>query len=219
MNRLVQPFVWHSFDARRILPSNFEDQIFQVANEFSKAKKIIPTSVTSREASDVKELPVLTVEGLVVREQLPWLAELYENEFRELGQRCEPEPVVTAKDERYALNLNIQRGKAMRYEAHVDSNPLQGLLYITSHPESSGGELVVGNRLDASSVDEIEADSTRVYPVRGHLIFFNASKHSHYVAPLKSDSATRIVVAMNYYTPSNPEDARPADLNDHLGIK
>ena len=218
MSDLVQPFTWHGFDVRRILPSAFAEQIFDVANEFAKAKTIVPTSVISREGSDVKELPVLTVGGSVIREQLPWLVSLYENEFRDLGQRCETEPVSIAKDERYAINLNVQRGKVMRYEAHVDSNPLEGLLYVTTHPEGAGGELVVGNRLDVSGIEEIEADNTRVYPVSGHLIFFNASKHSHYVAPLRSENDTRIVIAMNFYTPNNPEEARPADLNDHLGI-
>jgi len=67
-------------------------------------------------------------------------------------------------------------------------------------------------------VGEVDQNASRIYPNSGHLIFFDARKHSHYVAPLVSLDAMRVVVAMNFYTPSCPESARPADLDAHLGL-
>jgi hypothetical protein len=39
--------------------------------------------------------------------------------------------VYAAADERYGTVLNVQRGTAMRFECHVDSNPVTGLLFCT----------------------------------------------------------------------------------------
>ena len=50
----------------------------------------------------------------------------------------------------------------------------------------------------------------------GVLVFFDASAHSHYVRQLTNDGDTRVVVAMNFYTPALPEEARPPDLTPHL---
>ena len=51
------------------------------------------------------------------------------------------ENLCVAEDERYAINIKLQKGKKMRYECHVDSNPI--LLYLTENPEGNRGELVV----------------------------------------------------------------------------
>ena len=50
--------------------------------------------------------------------------------------------VVPALDDRYGVVLNVQRGTAMRFECHVGSNPLTGLLFCTEHLAGAGGELV-----------------------------------------------------------------------------
>ena len=143
-------------------------------------------------------------------------ASLYEGWFRELGQLVCAEPLSIATDERITINLNLQRGSAMRYECHVDSNPLEGLLYVTDHPPGTGGELVVSHRLTARTVPEVDESAAIVYPRAGHLLFFDARQRAHYVRSLTSEDAVRVVVAMNFYTPSCPESSRPPDLNRHL---
>ena len=40
---------------------------------------------------------------------------------------------MAAADDRYGVVLNVQRGTKMRFECHVDSNPLTGLLFCTDH--------------------------------------------------------------------------------------
>jgi hypothetical protein len=164
----------------------------------------------------VEGVPVSTVGGETVRRLAPWLFQLYENEFRLLAETTTDETIVTASRDRVAVNLNVQRGSSMRYEAHVDSNPVEGLLYVTDHPAGSGGELVVAQSEQAVGVEEIDKSAARIYPVAGHLIFFDARRHAHYVRSLSSNQGIRVVAAMNFYTPSCPESARPPDLDRHL---
>jgi hypothetical protein len=212
-------FRWHCFDVSTRLPSKWSESVHLVAARLAREKTLRPTSVTSREASGNLELPVLTVGGITVQTELPWLDRLYRSLFLELAQSLTVEEVRPATDQRYALNLNVQRGATMRYECHVDSNPIEGLLYITTHGPGNGGELVVSNVGDVGSPEEVDRDATCIYPISGHLIFFDARRHSHYVRPLNDPNMVRIVVAMNYYTQSCPESSRPSDLNEHLGIE
>lgn len=216
MEEFREPFVWHGFDVRGALPEGWREKILTTAEGYATERQLTPTSVTSREDAGVSRITVRTVGGRLVGSHLPWLMELYRGYFRDLAQRLVSEPITTAADERIAVNLNVQRGRGMRYECHVDSNPLEGLLYVTSHPEGQGGELVVANTLTARSVEEVDRDCSIVYPQSGHLIFFDARRHAHYVRQLREELAVRVVVAMNFYTPSCAEADRPADLNDHL---
>jgi NAD(P)-dependent dehydrogenase (short-subunit alcohol dehydrogenase family) len=101
-------------------------------------------------------VPTLTVGGRVLRERAPRLYELYRGEFRSLGEAVAGQPIVCAADDRHGAVLNVQRGGHLRYECHVDSNPLGGLLYVTTHPPGAGGELVVARRPQAHSIAEVD---------------------------------------------------------------
>lgn len=188
----------------------------RVAERSSSERTLTPTSVTSREARIDLQIPVLTVAGAKLRTEIPWLYELYCSRLREIAQQLTSEEVSTAEDVRYGINLNVQRGRSMRYECHVDSNPIQGMLYFTDHPPGTGGELVVSNRGDVAGKDEVDADATRIYPVAGHLLLFDARRHTHYVEGVEDETGWRVAAAMNFYTESAPESDRPADLNRHL---
>lgn len=210
------PFLWHCFDLRSELPDNWQRNILAVAERHAKKRTLVPTSVTSREENVSTEIPVLTVGGASVADELPWLYELYRSRFRDLAQALTTEEVQTADDIRYGINLNVQRGTNMRYECHVDSNPIQGMFYVTEHPPGSGGELVVSNVGDVNGKNAVDADATRIYPVAGYLVLFDARNHTHYVAGVCTTSGLRVAAAMNFYTPQAPESARPPDLDQHL---
>lgn len=213
---MLDRFSWRSYDLSTVLPARWQDSIMELANRRASNRVLMPTHSTSREARDVERLPVSSVSGEALRDELPWLYELYKGLFRDLAQLGSLEPVVTAIDDSYGAVLNIQRGPHMRYECHVDSNPIEGLLYVTTHPPGSGGELVVANSPAARSVDDVDQDASVVYPVAGNLIFFDARRFAHYVRPLRGADDVRIVVAMNFYTPSSSEGDRPQGLSDHL---
>ncbi len=104
----------------------------------------------------------------------------------------------------------------MRFECHVDSNPLTGLLFCTDQSAGAGGELVFAHDPTAADIDSVDRDCTVIRPHAGHLIFFDGRDHPHYARPLASDSAMRIVAVMNFYTESCPESTRPLELNRHL---
>ncbi|MCW5939870.1 MAG: 2OG-Fe(II) oxygenase [Fimbriimonadaceae bacterium] len=212
---MIDRFSWRSYDLNTLLPADWQQAILNVSED-AIAKTLKPRSVTSREGDPDLSIPVLTVDGTTVRHRLPWLYSLYEGLFRDLAQLGTHEPVSVAANAVYGATLNVQRGVKMRYECHVDSNPIEGLLYVTDHPKGSGGELVVANSTMANSVSEVDADCSVVYPASGNLIFFDARRFAHYVRPLTSDSAVRVVVAMNFYTPSSSEADRPKDLSGHL---
>lgn len=210
------PFSWHATDVRNLLPPKWQTMLIGIANQFSVDKSLIPASVTSRESPGISKVTVTTVGGTILSREAAWLNDLYRNEFRRLAERFFGCHVSCARDERIGINLNIQRGSTQRYEAHVDSNPIEGLLYVTDHAPGEGGELVVANGSDAIGIEQIEAECSRIYPTAGHLIFFDAREHPHFVSPLNSDTAIRIVVAMNFFTNYCSEADRPPDLNEHL---
>jgi hypothetical protein len=123
---------------------------------------------------------------------------------------------VPARDDRYGVVLNVQHGTGMRFECHVDSNPLTGLLFCTDHPAGAGGELVFAHDLAAVDIDAVNRDCSVIRPQAGHLIFFDGRRHPHYARPLVSGSEVRVVAVMNFYTESFPESTRPLELNRHL---
>jgi hypothetical protein len=208
-------FTWVTSQVGGLLPPDWREQLVETAMKDSKFKVLTASSVTSREEHPDVEIPSYTVDGRALREAAPWLTDLYHSTFRDLAAQFCGQLVDTARNELYGAVLNMQRGP-MTYECHVDSNPVQGLLYVTTHAPGDGGELVVGRQSDAHSTAAVEADCEVIYPVAGHLHFFDGRRWPHYVRPLREASAVRVVVAMNFYTEDSPESARPADLDEHL---
>ncbi|MCO1658884.1 2OG-Fe(II) oxygenase [Pseudonocardia humida] len=212
----LEIFRWHTFNVRSILPQDWASQLLSIAEHHAQQITLIPDSPTSREVSDVTEVPTATVDGIVLSREAPWLLDLYRGPFRDLGQTVVQETLSPAGDPKIAANLNVQTGIKMRYEAHVDTNPLQGMLYVTDHPPGDGGELVVAQDVHAVGTVGIDSNASVIYPTSGCLIFFDARRNPHYVRPLRRRGATRVAVAMNFYTPSCPESSRPPDLTTHL---
>jgi len=210
----VQPrFRWTTFDVTGSLPPNWQVEISSVAEkaDFGDFPK---TPILSREAPDVSYIPRGRVHAAEVREHLPWLHQAYRGEFRDLAAEAARESVLPASDDRYGIVLNVQQGTTMRFECHVDSNPLTGLLFCTDHPV--GGELVFAHDAEAAGTAGVDQDCSVIRPHAGHLIFFDARGHPHYARHLTADSETRIVAVMNFYTESFPESTRPPELNRHL---
>jgi hypothetical protein len=206
-------FQWTTFDVTGSLPPDWQREISMVAAG-ADFREFPRTPVLTREAPEVRHIARGRVHADQVRDRLPWLHQAYRGEFLALaGQAC-AEPVAAARDDRYGIVLNVQRGTAMRFECHVDSNPLTGLLFCTDH--SAGGELVVAHDPVAADIAAVERDCSVIRPHAGHLIYFDAREHPHYARPLTAASSTRIVAVMNFYTESCPESTRPSELNRHL---
>jgi hypothetical protein len=208
-------FRWTTFDLARRLPEGWQDDIQAVAAE-ADFRKFPRTPILSREAGDVAHVTRGRVHADQVRLGLPWLHRLYRGCFLELASGACAERLVSALDDRYGIVLNVQRGTTMRFECHVDSNPLTGLLFCTDHQGDAGGELVFAHNPAAADVGAVERDCSVIRPHAGHLIIFDGRQHPHYARPLRSESDVRIVAVMNFYTESCPESTRPPELNRHL---
>lgn len=208
-------FRWTTFDLASRLPGYWQHEIAATAAE-ADFREFPRTPILSRESQDVQHIFRGRVHASYVRRDLPWLYRLYREDLLELARQTCAEQVVPARDDRYGIVLNVQRGTEMRFECHVDSNPLTGLLFCTDHLAGAGGELVFGHDPAAADIDAVERGCSVIRPHAGHLIFFDGREHPHYVRPLLSWSDVRIVAVMNFYTESFPESTRPQELNHHL---
>lgn len=206
-------FYWTTFDVNSSLPPGWRQQVRAVA-EAADFREFPRTPILSREAADVLNIPRGRVHADQVQRRLPWLYESYRGAFLALAAETQQEPVMAALDDRYGIVLNVQRGTTMRFEYHVDSNPLTGVLFCTDH--LAGGELVIAHDATATDIAKIERDCSVIRPQAGHLIFFDARRHPHYARPLAAESDMRVVAVMNFYTESYPESTRPPELNRHL---
>jgi hypothetical protein len=163
------PFRWDSQNVASLLPPGWDRELIDVATRFKTRRTLVPPHSTSREHSAITTLPLHCVGGRIVEARLPWLVDLYRTKFREVGEQFRGEPLTTAVDPRYAVVLNVQV-PGERYECHVDTNPVEGLLYVTDHPEGTGGELAVSKNVDARSKEEIDAACVELYPKKGELV-------------------------------------------------
>ena len=145
------------------LPEGWQHDVNTVAAE-ADSRDFPRTPVLSREARDVARISRGRVHADQVRQGLPWLYQFYRESFLKLAASTLGEPVVPASDERYGVVLNVQRGTEMRFECHVDSNPLTGLLFLTDHPAEAGGELVFAHDPGADSVAAVDRDGTVIRP-------------------------------------------------------
>jgi len=210
---MLSRFHWTTFDLNGILPAGWLRDVSTAAGD-ADFREFPRTPVLSREAPDVLGIRRGRVHADQVRKGLRWLYRSYRSVFLDLACEVRAEGVMAARDERYGVVLNVQRGTADRFECHIDSNPLTGLLFCTDH--AAGGELVFAHDPDAASVNAVERDCSVIRPQAGHLIFFDGRRHPHYARPLLTASDVRVVAVMNFYTESCPESTRPRELNRHL---
>jgi hypothetical protein len=211
---MVKRFRWTAFDVTGLLPLDYSDDIKTVAAD-ADFRRYPHTPFLSREAEDAPDIYRGRVRADKVQLRLPWLYKLYRNDFLELAELAWGEPIKAAFDDRYGVVLNVQKGNTMRFECHVDSNPVTGLLFFTDHP-AGGGELVVGHDPSAVGIEALEKDGSVIRPQAGQLIFFDGKTHPHYARALRRRADRRVVAVMNFYTDGCPESTRPPELNRHL---
>jgi len=210
-------FRWTTFDLTSRLPANWRQDIAAAAAAEAEFREYPRTPSLSREAADIHTISRGRLHAGDLRHNLPWLYGLYRGLFLDLAREVVREqPVTAARDDRYGIVLNVQRGTRMRFECHIDSNPLTGLLFCTDHPAGAGGELVFAHDAAAADIVAVERDCSIIRPHAGHLVFFDGRNYPHYARPLTSEPDLRIVAVMNFYTASYPESTRPPGLTRHL---
>jgi len=196
------------------LPELWAAKIADCTQRHGEAQFLDGRSATSRQ----RQLGVLpgavvsvnVVTGKVVATELGWLCDLYRDNVHRLANSLGLGEFVTSPDERSAVNLNvIPRGS--QYEWHVDTNPLTGLLFVTSHPSGDGGELVFRPDPVACPGEDWEFVVT---PRAGDLLLFDGRRAAHTVYPVRG-TRDRITVPMNFYLAGSGL-SRPDDLDAYL---
>lgn len=170
-----------------LLPENWQHEIIDIATQFSELLVLNGQYATSLEVTS-EDIDVFMVYGNIIHEKLPWLYNLYTMEILRLANTSFNDEYEYSVSIPTSITLNSLRGKHARYELHVDSNPLTGLLFVTTHLSGTGGELVF---YDGEEI-------LTIYPKSGELLLFDAREVPHTVLPLNEDS-TRISIPMNYY--------------------
>ena len=210
-------FHWTTFDLTSQFSGDWQEEIAAVATAEAEFAEFPRTPSLSRESADVNRIPRGRLHAGDLRRSLPWLYKLYRGLFLDLAREAGGDDIVTAAhDDRYGIVLNVQRGTAMRFECHVDSNPLSGVLFCTDQSTGAGGELVFASDPAAADIGAIERDCSVIRPHAGHLIFFDGRRYPHYARPLTHEPDMRIAAVMNFYTASCPEAGRPPDAKRRL---
>jgi hypothetical protein len=187
-----------------LLPSGWYEDIIELAESKSYLVHLDGKSSTSREPSDSKGADVFVVDGESISNRLIWLDNLYKNELLNLADDSFENKFCISNSVENGVNINYLKGINARYEWHVDSNPLTGIMYVTNHNEGEGGELVF----------KVGESIQKVYPKSGTFILFDARELPHTVMPLKTDTF-RISVPMNFYLKNNVQE-RPLDLDTYI---
>lgn len=197
-------FTW-DLSPTGLLPSSWEDEIAAAIQQDGVSTILSGDSEQSREDSPRYEIPVLVVTGDACSGRMPWLRGLYENELREFASSCFQRSLFVANDLKSSININCLRGIGARYEAHVDTNPVTGLIFATNATPQTGGQLVFRSKAGPDVV---------IWPKKGVFLAFDARTISHFVAPLNVDM-DRISLPMNYYESAH-EQPRPDGLDEYL---
>lgn len=139
----VEDCVW-MVDVRPLLElahSDWNTEMLRVAKA-AEQKSIEGGSVgTSMAPSDFRTVYHPT-NGLTIARELPWVLELYRNEFRDIVERTTGDSSVhLGRDLAHSLNMNLTRPDKS-YELHTDRNPWTALLAVTTVGEGEGGETI-----------------------------------------------------------------------------
>ena len=189
-----------------LLPARWEDSVQDTVEEFGFGTVLTGDGSTSREKRSGQHIPVRVVDGSAIKHSLPWLWSLYSGPLLEFSSRSFNRTLFPAIDIKSAVNINHISGEGARYEWHVDSNPVTGLLFASTCPPEQGGALVFR--------DVQNKRKSVVRPRSGLFICFDARQIPHRVAPVKG-AFSRSSIPMNYYEDSTNQN-RPPDLESQI---
>jgi hypothetical protein len=199
--------IYSTFDLNQSgwLPADWIDQITRLVDEHAIFVRMDGTSSSySREGENTTGTTYYVVTGDIIYDRIRWLHDLYTGKLVELASQVAGRPVKPSTNLRAGININTLSGTDARYEWHVDSNPLTGMLYVTTHGPEDGGELIF----------RVGDEQVALYPEAGMFAGFDAREIPHYVAPLKHDHR-RISIPMNFYF-ADEDEYRPAELDAYI---
>ncbi len=196
-----------SIDLRPILNKHhplWRGELLEVAREQSLAKIVGGFDPTSMAPDDTVTYYQPTTNG-VIKERLPWMHSLFEQEIRYLAERLTGDKTMHLGKGNSALNINYTSEGP--YEMHTDRNQITALLGLTNVPDSKGGELVVHQGRDERT-NRAYGQNFKLRPQAGILYFFNGLEHPHEVTAYFGKEP-RGVMPGDYYNDQVPEVDSP----------
>lgn len=190
--------------AMGLLPPDWIEDTLRLADQSALPVHLDGSTPTSLEPDGAKGTDYEVVPGDVIRNRLGWLYELYAGELLHLAAEAIGMELTVSESVRYGVNINRLTGSGARYEWHVDSNPVTGILFVTTLSPDEGGELVLS----------LAGEEVRISPVAGQFFVFSAGDVPHSVAPLKRDTI-RVSIPMSYFRQGEAQIADPA-LEEYL---
>jgi hypothetical protein len=185
--------------ASGLLPVDWQLDLLTLAAVHAQVAALRGDAPTSLEETGAPPVNYRLVTGDVIAEKAPWLDVLYRTTLTEYACRVAGETMIPSPDVRNGVNLNLLSTVGDRYERHTDSNPLTGVLFVTSLDTRDGGMLRFSG----------PEETVEVYPEAGDFILFNAAQTPHDVAPLKRP-VIRLSAPMNFYVQSDGYTRDPA---------
>jgi hypothetical protein len=197
------PRLYAQEDISDNFPKNWKQSVIRCVEKCERRSVLTSEDPTSLETPGTR-IEYGLIDGISVQSTLAWLDELYRTLFLEIASAAVGTKLDVSHTPTNGININVLRGKGSRYEWHVDSNPVTGLLFLTTHEERDGGALVFkGHR-----------SKTSIYPLAGLLLIFDARQSPHRVEPMLAD-ALRLSAPMNFFWEGQSQH-RPASLDQYL---
>lgn len=216
----IDPETYSQLNLIPVLPEAWSDKVLDVAKD-AQTVTIEPSSTSRHDENHTFRMR--TLNGGILKQNLPWLFDLYRGDFAEIVARCMGQIVCTASEDEYAVIMNVIGQNDDPYEPHVDSNGATLVLPVTTHLEGEAhhkggdGELVMSLNSNAHGFFDPEAADSLIIPIQtGHGIVFNGTNKPHYVR-LPNDG-DRVTLLFNYYTKDASEKDRPLDLSKAIGL-
>jgi hypothetical protein len=191
-------------DITGLLPKNWVQKITVACQKHAQHVIVHGKGPGSLESDETAGLDYSVVDGVQVKQSLPWMYKLYCNQIKTLAEEYCGNPLAIATNTRISININILEGLDSRYEKHLDSFPVTAMLFVTDHNEDDGGRLVL----------EMEDATMALIPTRGNLVIFEGNKIPHYVENLRKN-ITRITMPM-VYNFINTDDSVSNDLENYM---
>ena len=180
------------------------DQALAVAETHARRVSLEgPQPSSTMERPDVA-LEYFVADGTVIAAELPNIMTMYRELIPAFTQSYIGLEIVPSKFERSSIMFNLLRGQGCRYEKHVDSNSVTGLLFASTLTPEDGGAL----RLHYPGAEPMD-----IYPSRGTFLLYDARWVPHEVMPLLRD-VVRLSMPMNYFLKTDIE-TRQEHLDDY----
>lgn len=188
----------------KVIDDIFIERVRTASVAHSRESVLVGGTSTSLEPAGTS-VEYRLLDGNDVYRYIPELTILYESELVRIASRLSDISLCKSPDRVNGVNVNVLNASGGRYEWHVDSNPVTGLLVLSECNAAIGGRLLFRK----------DPDYQTAFCMRpGHFLVFDATKTPHAVEQVLGEEP-RVTAPMNFFV-KGATALRPADLDESL---